>query len=182
MKKDINEAMASLQVQLERFVMSKVHNPDVAKDIVQEVFLKAREKSYTLKDEQKLHAWLFRITSNTITDFFRKKETWVSLNNAEQKSDEASEQFDKTGELTECVVPMINHLPEKYREPLILSDLEGWSQKEIAEKTGLSHSGAKSRVQRGRKKLKQMFIECCHVKTDKYGNVIDYTANSVNSG
>jgi RNA polymerase sigma-70 factor (ECF subfamily) len=65
-------------------------------------------------------------------------------------------------------------LPERYRLPLILSELEGLSQKEVAEKLGLSLSAAKSRVQRGRDRVKDLLTECCHFKLDHTGRVMDY--------
>ena len=59
-------------------------------------------------------------------------------------------------ELAECVRPMMNALPEKYRLPLLLSELDGLPQKEVAKRLGLSLSAAKSRVQRGREQLKHL--------------------------
>jgi RNA polymerase sigma-70 factor (ECF subfamily) len=67
-------------------------------------------------------------------------------------------------------------LPGEYRLPLLLSDLEGLPQKEVAERLGLSLSAAKSRVQRGRERLKSAFTECCHLTLDHRGTVMDYQA------
>jgi RNA polymerase sigma-70 factor (ECF subfamily) len=55
---------------------------------------------------------------------------------------------------------------------LRLSELEGISQKEIAVRLGISYSGAKSRIQRGREKLKQLFYECCHLEFSPDGSVL----------
>ena len=51
----------------------------------------------------------------------------------------------------------------------------GYSQREMAEELGLSYSGAKSRVQRGRVMLKQQLVDCCHFEFDQRGTIIDYT-------
>ena len=51
-------------------------------------------------------------------------------------------------------------------------DFEGMSQKEYADRLGISISGAKSRVQRAREKLKDLILKCCDYQFDKYGNVI----------
>ena len=67
---------------------------------------------------------------------------------------------------------MMNNLPPEYCEALCLTELEGLSQKDYAEKIGISYSGAKSRVQRARKILKDMLMNCCHYEFDKYGTVI----------
>ena len=65
-------------------------------------------------------------------------------------------------------------LPEPYREALLLTEYEGLTQQQLAERVGISLSGAKSRVQRGREKLKQILLDCCHVELDRRGGIIDY--------
>jgi RNA polymerase sigma-70 factor (ECF subfamily) len=68
---------------------------------------------------------------------------------------------------------MIYSLPERYREALILTEFDGLTQKELAERVGISLSGAKSRVQRGREMLKGMLHECCRFEFDRRGRVIE---------
>ena len=70
--------------------------------------------------------------------------------------------------------PMMQSLPEHYREALLMSEIEGLTQKEVALKQGISLSGAKSRVQRGRSMLKDILLDCCQFEFDHLGNVIDY--------
>ena len=77
-------------------------------------------------------------------------------------------------ELAPSVAAMLERLPEHYREALVLTEYQGLTQKELAERLGLSFSGAKSRVQRAREKLKQLMLECCHFEFDCLGRVIDY--------
>jgi RNA polymerase sigma-70 factor (ECF subfamily) len=69
---------------------------------------------------------------------------------------------------------MIEELPDEYQVALRLTELEGLTQQELAARTGLSLSGAKSRVQRGRKMLREMLLACCHFEFDRHGKVIDY--------
>jgi RNA polymerase sigma-70 factor (ECF subfamily) len=71
----------------------------------------------------------------------------------------------------------IESLPETYREPVRLYELEGVSQREIASRLGLSLSAAKSRIQRGRTKLIDLIHDCCTFELDARGNVLDYQAN-----
>ena len=73
-----------------------------------------------------------------------------------------------------CLKPMIRSLPDGYREAVAISGVEGATQRELAEKLGLSLSGAKSRVQRGRMMLREMMLGCCNFEFDGRGNVIDY--------
>lgn len=69
---------------------------------------------------------------------------------------------------------MMEELPEKYREALHLTEIQGLTQKELAERLNISLSGAKSRVQRAREKLKGVLLECCHVEVDRRGKVMDW--------
>ena len=55
-----------------------------------------------------------------------------------------------------------------------MAELENMSQKDIAKKLNLTHSGAKSRVQRGRGMIKQILLDCCHLEFDRRGSVIGY--------
>ena len=64
-------------------------------------------------------------------------------------------------------------MPEKYKQAIILTEYEGLTQK-LAEKLGLSLSGAKSRVQRARLKLKELLLNCCHFELDRFGNILEY--------
>ena len=82
-------------------------------------------------------------------------------------------------ELSECCIsPFIKKLPEKYRTAIILSEIEGLTQKEVANQEGMSLSGAKSRVQRGRKMLKEMMLACCQFDVDSQGRIINYQASN----
>ena len=62
-----------------------------------------------------------------------------------------------------------------------MADIEGLSMKEVAEELNISVSGAKSRVQRGRKMIKEIILKCCEVNTDKYGNIVDYEPHNCNN-
>jgi RNA polymerase sigma-70 factor (ECF subfamily) len=68
---------------------------------------------------------------------------------------------------------MIHSLPGPYREAVLLTEFEGLTQKEFAERLGISLSGAKSRVQRGRQQLKDMLLECCRFEFDRRGHAFD---------
>jgi RNA polymerase sigma-70 factor (ECF subfamily) len=91
---------------------------------------------------------------------------------------DTKEVSEKSLQLADCCLrPMIDSLPPVYRDALIMADLEGISQKKIAEKFNLSLSGAKSRVQRARTLLKDLILKCCNYEFDRYGNIINCTKN-----
>ena len=77
-------------------------------------------------------------------------------------------------ELAGCLRPMIERLSGEYRQAMILIDLEGLTQQEAAAQLGLSLSGMKSRVQRGRRQLKEMLEACCTIELDRRRGVADY--------
>jgi len=69
---------------------------------------------------------------------------------------------------------MVRELPDKYRTAIQLSEMENKTQKEVAEKEGISLSGAKSRVQRGRAMLKNMLDDCCQFEINQKNQVVSY--------
>jgi RNA polymerase sigma-70 factor (ECF subfamily) len=69
---------------------------------------------------------------------------------------------------------LLKHLPEEYAKPLYMYDLENIDQKTIAEKLNLTLPNTKSRIQRGRVKLKERFLECCIVAFDTNGEMISF--------
>ena len=73
---------------------------------------------------------------------------------------------------------LIGQLPDRYREAIELYEVNGLTQQEIADRLGISLSGAKSRVQRGREKLKAILNECCSFEQDRHGNIVDYQQNN----
>ncbi|NJL22058.1 MAG: hypothetical protein HC895_16595 [Leptolyngbyaceae cyanobacterium SM1_3_5] len=73
------------------------------------------------------------------------------------------------GEASEYIKALLKLLPDEYAIPLYMYDLEGIEQKTISEKLNLTLPNTKSRIQRGRMKLKERFLECCVVDFDENG-------------
>ena len=164
---------ASIYPALKSFVQQKVGEEQVAADIVQDVFLKAWIALPSLKDETRILPWLYKITRNRLMDHFR------SLKNQGGTYDEKSSSLETLEdsvhqEFANCVPRMLTNLPEKYATALRLVEIEGWSQKELAAHLNISYSGAKSRVQRARLLFRDALLNCCHIATDTYGNVLAY--------
>jgi len=162
--------------ELYNFILSKVKDRDSAKDILQETFIKIQKNIHTLKDDKSLKFWIYRITYNSIIDYFRGKN---NLNEYDKNCEntpqpEPEDSNENNSKLSECVVPFINQLPLIYKEALTLTEFENYSQLELADHLGISYSGAKSRVQRAKVKLKELFEDCCNISYDKYGNIIEF--------
>lgn len=169
----IQEIWADLYQELKKFIVSKVKDIDTTEDILQDVFVKIQLNIHTLTDCSKLTSWVYQITRNTIADHFRKKT------NAEVKIDgfDLAEQDNEEPlyhALSNCINQKINKLADKYQQAILLTYLNDYSQLELAEKLNISYSGAKTRVQRGREKLKDLILDCPNVETDGKGNPIAY--------
>lgn len=158
------------------FIQSRVADHAIAADILQEVFIKIIDKLDVLREQEKVRSWLYQITRNAIIDYFRKEKVRTRIGE-EWGKDEDWEDDTAMQHMESCIRPMIDSLPTKYREALILSEIEGLSQKELAAQLGISYSGAKSRVQRGRLLLKQTLTDCCTFELDRYGKILDYRPN-----
>lgn len=171
--KELNSIWLPLNEQLLNFTHKRVKDRNLAQDIVQNVYLKVADNINRLKDSDKVIPWIFQITRNTIIDHFRNSKKELHSDMQTEIEEEIMEE--ETQNLARCILPMIDTLPQKYKEAVRLSEIEGVSQTELAERLGISYSGAKSRVQRGREKLKEVLQQCCTIRTDQYGNVIEYT-------
>lgn len=162
--------------QLLLFILKRVADRSSAEDILQNVFVKTLSNLNSLKDNTKIKSWLYQITRNTIIDHFRKSDKTENVSSDLQKEDETITE-DYTEEVESWIIPFIERLPIKYREALILSEIEGMTQKDLAAHLGISYPAAKSRVQRGRVLLKEKLSDCCTFHADKYGNIMDYKSN-----
>ena len=170
-----------LNARLKSFFLKRVSDEQVAEDLLQETFVRIHKKLDTIEDQQRIVAWVFQIARNLVVDHYRSKAK--SAHAVERESFEgAANEEENINELVIGWLPkMIAKLPDKYREAVELYELKGVSQQEIANHLGISLSGAKSRVQRGRKKLKSLLFDCCSFELDKRGNLIDYKQNSEES-
>jgi RNA polymerase sigma-70 factor, ECF subfamily len=159
---------------LKNFILKRIPDEQSAEDLLQEVFLKIHARIDTLRDEEKLQSWIYQIARNAITDYYREQRTTLELPESLLLPEEPLVGDDVVKELIPSIKAMVDSLPDEYRRALIMTDYEGLTQRQLAEKLGLSYSGAKSRVQRAREKLKVMLLDCCHFEFDRLGKVIDY--------
>lgn len=172
MKCDVAAIWNAHKKYMESFIRKRVKDEELAKDLLQEVLLKMCEFCRKSNDVKNVKNWLFSITRNVMVDHFRKERKKEEISAI---SEYAVLTEDNLNEIASAfILPMIDQLPEKYRIPLMWSDIEQIPQTEIARKLNMSFSGAKSRVQRARKQLRELFYECCYMELDLYGNVIDY--------
>jgi RNA polymerase sigma-70 factor, ECF subfamily len=162
------------QTDLRRFIENRIGDAFTTDDILQDVLLKAFQSLDTLADPNRLQAWLYRIARNAIIDHYRRERQIVELSETIPMPE--PDELTPLETLAKCVPSMIDDLNGPYREALQLAGLQGIQQQTIAEQLGISVSGAKSRVQRGRSQLKELLLKCCWFEFDRRGGLTDYGA------
>jgi RNA polymerase sigma-70 factor, ECF subfamily len=163
----------TFNIPLQQFIRRRVRDQHSAEDILQDVFLKIHLRIDTLHSQERIASWIYQITRNAIADYYRSQRPAVDLPETLVAPNDLADD-DLVRELLPCVAAMVDALPTAYREALRLTEYQGLSQKALSQRLGISFSGAKSRVQRARAKLKQQLLDCCHFQFDHAGRIIDY--------
>ncbi len=163
---------------LQRYVGTRVE-PGSRDDVVGDILLRLVQHQDKLVAARDPMAWVTRVAANAVIDHTRRRASEhraVTAYGIEPAEIDVGIPTDisLSDEIAACVAPLIESLPEPYREALKLVEIGGLSQKEAAERLGLSLSGMKSRVQRGRTKLKLSLLRCCAIQVDRRGGVLAY--------
>ena len=160
------------------FLRKRISNPSDAEDILQDALQKATERINTLEDDTKLSAWLYQILRNALIDFYRNRAKTKTVEEHDIPTLPELPEVNDNLDMVKCIRPLIEELPETYREAITKTDLEGQSQVALAQELDLSISGAKSRVQRARRLLKDKITQCCTIIHDRYGNIIEHKCHN----
>ena len=163
-----------LNARLRQFICARVSDCDAADDLLQDVFLRIHSHIDTLRQQDRLQSWVYQIARNAIVDYYRSQRPTSELSETLVEEPDIPDGEDAAMRLASGMREMVEALPEPYRQALLLTEFEGLSQRELADRVGISLSGAKSRVQRARLKVRDMLLECCHLELDRRGAVIDY--------
>lgn len=168
---EFDAAVAGFATTLRAFVRRRVNDDATADDLTQETLLKVFRSRASLRDGQRLEAWLYRIARTTVIDHYRRRRPSEELPDAI-----AAEPVDEVARMREAIATatrqFLEELPAAYREPVRLAELEGLPLAKIALRLDLSLTAVKSRVRRGRAMLKRKLQECCRFEFDRHGNVI----------
>ena len=174
MHADFEAIWNQLSGRLLAFIRSRVGDDAAAEDILQEVFLRIHTHLDSVKDTAKLESWIFQIARHAIIDHYRLVRRFVDFPEALGEADPHLQEEDTATELAGSLREIADALPDPYREAVVLVDFQGLSQQELADRQGITLSGAKSRVQRARQKIREALLYCCHFEFDRYGRVIEY--------
>src|SRR5690606_30999351 len=124
---------------LVRFVVDRVEDEATAEDIVHDALVRAYQKRATLRSDEKFEQWLYQITRNAIIDHYRSRRPMEPLPADLVRGDEAANGKARR-ELATCMLPLIESLPERYRRAVLLSEIEGLTQRETAKRLDLTLS------------------------------------------
>jgi len=176
---DIEVVWKEFGGRLRKFIEARVSDTHIAEELTQELLIKSYQNIDKLKENDRIEAWLFRVARNVVNDYYRKKASEIEYLFAEMDSfvtsiEEPSPTNHIREDLNRCIKPFIDQLPAKYRQTLTAVDLEGSTQKALADRLGVSHATVKSQTQRGRAQLHKLFRRCCDFDIDARGNVVDY--------
>lgn len=163
--------------QLRKFVRRRIADPDRADDLVAEILLRIHQNIGSLDDRERLPNWVFRIARNAIIDEYRRAGRSREQLMASLQEEPATPDEDEPGvvqELSACLRPMLAGLPADQQAALEMIDLDGMSQADAAQRAGVSLSGMKSRVQRGRRRLADLLGQCCAMTLDGRGVPMEY--------
>jgi RNA polymerase sigma-70 factor (ECF subfamily) len=173
-------AWRQLDDKLRPFVARRVRDDADVDDVVQDIFVRMLRGLSALRDEERFGPWVYQVARSAIADHQRAAARHpIAPPPVAELEGGAAPPLDEEAErateklLAMYVAPFVAMLPSPYREALTLTELEGLTQAEAAEMLGISVSGMKSRVQRGRRRLRALFEECCHIALDARGQVID---------
>ena len=162
---DLEASWREFGSRLRAWLQRRVRQPADADDLLQDVFLRLAQSPPTTIDGERIGAWLYRVARNALIDFRRRQH----VRRAEALDDSATPDAEEPGaggSIARCLEPMLRTLPERYERAVRAADLEGRSQKELAQEQGLSYSALKSRVQRGRAMLRDTLVACCQPDED----------------
>lgn len=154
--------------ELRAWLRRRLDNAHDAEDMLQDLFVKAMRQDRKFCELANARAWLFEVARNALADRLRVKRELIEL--PEDLTAE-HEELPPVDSLAACLPRVLATLAEDDREAITRCDLEGMSQQDYAQFKNLSLPGAKSRVQRARKRLREELTRACNVRFDEAGNV-----------
>ena len=171
------ETWRDVMAQLHAFVRRRIADPDRADDVVGELLLRIHRNIGSVDDRERIAHWVSRVARNAVVDEYRRAGRARELPGVvpDLPATEPDEPVAVLGELARCLRPLLPGLPPEQRRAVEMIDLDGLAQAEAASREGVSVSGMKSRVQRGRRRLAALLGECCALTLDARGMPMDYT-------
>lgn len=165
-------AWTEVATKLRPFIARRVSDADID-DVLQDVLLRMHRGLGQLADEQRFSGWMYQVARSAIAEHARTRARHPIAEPPELAAETAEDDRVAATALAACLTVFVARLPSPYREAVTLVELEGLTIREAADLAGISVSGMKSRVQRGRGQLRDLLDACCAIALDSRGKVTD---------
>lgn len=164
----------SLAADVRRYVGRRIADPHAAEDTAQEVFVKLARQLQTGAPAAPLHAFVIRVAHNAVIDHYRARANGAALPEDVAAPAAGADGLADAAPLFASFRRFVHALPPEQREAILLTEYEGLTQAELAQRLAVPVSTIKSRVQRGRKRLLAMLQDCCTFEFDRRGGIVDW--------
>ena len=157
------------KAEIRAFLAYRCETPAAADDLLQEVFMRALAQQDKFCRLDNPRAWLFTVARSLLIDRMRLAKDQLPLPDdlcADPVADIAP-----VDRLSQCLPRVLSELSAEDREAITWCDIQGMSQKDYAQRQGLTLPAAKSRVQRARVRLRAQLADACQIKFDEDGKV-----------
>jgi len=146
------------------YARRKVGDPELAADLVQDSLLKALRTAPSLRDEDRVLPWFYRILNNTITDAYRRRRTARKhLDLFPEEGEPAAPEEEDEAAVCQCLYPLLETMHPDYALLIRTLDLDGADPRATAERLGITRDNLKVRRHRARRQLRQRLEQTCGV-------------------
>lgn len=159
------ERLVAGRQQFLTFLEKRIQSRAAAEDILQAAFVRSLEKGKSVRDEESVVAWFYRVLRNAIIDYYRQRgtnekvtEQLVSELQAHQEPDDIFK-----GEICQCVNGLLENVKPEYRDALRTIDIEEGSLADLASQAGITANNAAVRVHRAREALRKQLLTACGI-------------------
>jgi RNA polymerase sigma-70 factor (ECF subfamily) len=165
---------------LRPFVARRLADPSDLEDVLQDIYVRIQAGIAKLRDTERFGPWVYQLARSALADHGRARARHplpasVPTEEAEAPMPPSDEEEGRAErDLASYIAVFVAALPSPYRQAITLTELQGMTQKDAAEMLGISLSGMKSRVQRGRQQIQEMLQACCVIALDARGHVLSY--------
>jgi RNA polymerase sigma-70 factor (ECF subfamily) len=164
---------------LRPFVARRLADPNDVGDVLQDIYVRIQGGVADLRDTERFGPWVYQVARSALIDHLRSRARHpLAANAPPEQADVPPSSDEQEGnaeqELAQHIAVFVAALPSPFREAITLTELQGMTQKEAAEMLGISLSGMKSRVQRGRRQIQAMLLACCEIALDARGRVLSF--------
>lgn len=145
------------------FLSARLRDKDLAEDILQTAYIKGLKSRESLKSDEAVIPWFFRILRNSVIDHYRRmgaehralERLANELEGAEERTPEPK------GTVCRCAGELLKGMKPEYRDAVSAIDLEGVEMSRSAQKLGVQPGNLRVRLHRGRAQLKKRLLQTC---------------------